>query len=192
MVLNTNALSQLHASEAAPSKANQLLKILDRAAPSKLCATLKTAGHLTKQLMFVRGQTFVRMSVPIHSTDATNQSAILGFYGNDLDVLAPASIASARLDKCVSVLVPKSAALKCKLPVLAADPVDLDPPETSEDQAGSQRLRFVFDAAEDTPVIALLPVVFAIPIGESIAGGFRLNIEPPQVVTLDMCPCEAA
>jgi hypothetical protein len=109
-----------------------------------------------------------------------------------LDVLAPASIDGARLNKCVSVLVPKSAALKYKLPVLAADLVDLDPPETSGDQAGSQRLRFVFDTAEDTPVIALLPAVFAAPIGESITGGFRLNTEPPQVVTLDMCPCEAA
>jgi hypothetical protein len=193
MVLDTNALSQLYASEAAPFKAKQLFKFLDKATPSKLCATLKTTGHLTKQLLlFVRGQTFVRMSVPIHSADATNQSAILGVYGNDLDVLAPASINGARLDKWVSVLVPKSAALKCKLPVLTADPVHLDPPETSGDQAGSQRLRFVFDTAEDTPVIALLPVVFAVPIGESIAGGVRLNTEPPQVVTMDMRPCEAA
>jgi hypothetical protein len=192
MVLDTNAISQLHASEAPPSKAKQLFKFLDKATPSELCATLKTTGHLTKQLLFVRGQTFVRMSVPIHSTDATNQSAILGVCGNDLDVLAPASIDGARLNNCVSVLVPKSAALKYKLPVLAADPVDLDPPETLGDQAGSQRLRFVFDTAEDSPVIALLPIVFAVPIGESIAGGFQLNTEPPQVVTLDMCPCEAA
>jgi hypothetical protein len=192
MVLDTSTLSQLYASEAALSKAKQLFKFLDKATPSELCATLKTTGHLTKQLLFVRGQTFVRMSVPIHSTDAANQSAILSVYGNDLDVLAPASIDGTRLDKCVSALVPKSAALKYKLPVLAAGPVDLDPPETSGDQAGSQRLRFVFDTAEDTPVIALLPVVFAVPIGESITGGFRLNTDPPQVVTPDMCSCEAA
>jgi hypothetical protein len=154
MVLDTNPLSQLCASEAAPSKAKELFKFLDKATSSELCATLKTTDHLTKQL-----QTFILMSVPIHSADATNQSAILGVHRNDLDVLVPASIDGPRLDKCVSVLVPKSAALKCKLPVLAADLVDLDPPETSGDQAGSQRLRFVFDTAEDTPVIALLPVV---------------------------------
>jgi hypothetical protein len=49
MVLDTNALSQLYASEAAPSKAKQLFKFLDEATPSELCATLKTTGHLTKQ-----------------------------------------------------------------------------------------------------------------------------------------------
>jgi hypothetical protein len=192
MIADPNALSQLYAAEAAVFKTAQLLKFLDKSTPNELCATLKTTGHLTKQILFVTGQTFTILSVPMHSTNATNHSAILGVHGNNLDLLAPAIIDGTRLDKCVSVLVPKSAAIKYNLPILAADPVDLDPPDTSGHQAGSQRLHFVFDTPEDAPVVALIPVIFAIPVGATIPAGIKLNAHPSQVVTAEMCPCEPA
>jgi hypothetical protein len=78
------------------------------------------------------------------------------------------------------VLVPKSAAIKHNLPILAADPVDLEPPETSEHQAGSQRLHFVFYTPEDAPVVALTPVIVAVPIDESIPAGVKLNATHPR------------
>jgi hypothetical protein len=162
--------------------------------PNKLRATLKTTGHLTKQIMFVKGHIFTRMSVPMHSTDAENQSTIIGVYGNDLDILAPAAIDGTRLGKCVLVLVPELAAIKLKLLTFAADPVHFEPPDTLEEQVGSQHLKFVFDKAEqDTPVIALLPVVFAMPIRKTTGTkGFQLNADLTQVVTAKMCPCKAA
>jgi hypothetical protein len=75
---------------------------------------------------------------------------------------------------------------------LAANPINLEPPETSEHQAGSQLLCFVFDTPEDAPAVALIPVIFAVPIGKSIPAGVKLNATPPQVVTAEMCRCEPA
>jgi hypothetical protein len=79
--------------------------------------------------------------------------------------LAPAAIEGELLSHSISVLVPKAVADKYNLPVLAADPLELEAPPPSQEGPGPARLNVMFTEPENAPVIAILPATFSVPVG---------------------------
>ena len=173
------------------SKALMLYKNLGKNTPAQVRSTLKVNANLSNQVLFITpgtaggGATVQVISFPLVTTDNTNQPLIIGIYGNDTDNLAPISIPGDRLFQSTSSLVAKIFADKYQLPVLAADPLNLDAPPGAD----PDRLHYVFTDPDFTPTIAGIPALFPVPIG----------IQPPVGWVLDTAvdipetdfPCEA-
>jgi hypothetical protein len=100
---------------------------------------------------------------------------LLGCYGEDAAILAPATISGDLLHQSFSTLISKAVALKCAMPVLEQDPLELDAPPPSNDSPGPARLHVEFNEPENSPVIVALPATFAVPLGISAPTNWRLN-----------------
>ena len=101
------------------------------------------------------------LSFPVLTADGNNQSRLIGTLGDDADNIAPIAIGGDRLHQSVSSIIPKIVATKHDLPALAEDPLGLDDPPG----ATADRLHYVFDDPERTPVIAGVPATFSVPDG---------------------------
>jgi hypothetical protein len=97
--------------------------------------------------------------------DKNNRPCLIGTFGNDTDNLAPTAIPGDLLHQSISTLVPTALATKYDLPVLAVDPLTLEPPPPSTAGAGPDRLHYIFTDPAFAPVIAVLPATFLVPIG---------------------------
>jgi hypothetical protein len=115
--------------------------------------TMKTNNTLTNQVMFATPENTVGViSFPILTTDTNNQPRLIGTYGNDTDNMAPTAIPGDLSHQSISALFPSALATKFDLPVLAADPLNLDPPPPAIVGAGPDRPHYVFTIPELTPV----------------------------------------
>lgn len=158
-------ISSLHPHK--PDNAMTLYSSMAKSTPADARSATKINPSLTTQLIFVaqasdgKGPTIQVLSFPMLSTDSTNQSRIIGSYGDDDNNLAPISIPGNLLRDSTSTLVPNIAVARYNLPALEADPLNLDAP----DEAEADRLHYVFEDPEYAPSIALIPLAFAVPRG---------------------------
>ncbi len=170
-----SSISSLFAPDA--SKALMLYKNLGKNTPAQVRSTLKVNTNLSNQVLFITqgtagGDATVQvLSFPLVTTDNNHQPLLIGIYGNDADNLAPISIPGDRLSQSTSSLVAKIFADKYQLPVLAADPLNLDPPAGAD----PDRLHYIFTHPDYTPTIAGVPALFAVPIGIQPPAGWVLN-----------------
>ena len=169
-------------------KATQLYKTLAKGTPSSVRNTLKMNSTLSNQLLFVTNGTIGVLTFPILTTDKNNRPCLIGTFGNDTDNLAPTAIPGDLLHQSISALVPTALATKYDLPVLAADPLTLEPPPPSTVGAGPDRLHYIFTDPTFAPVIAVLPATFSVPIG--ILAPLGWDFSTPEISEAAF-PCEA-
>jgi hypothetical protein len=171
------------------TKANQLYKFLAKGTPPMTRHVLKTNNTLTNQVMFVTpGNTIGVITFPILTTDTNNRPLLIGTYGNDVDNMAPTAISGDLLNQSFSALLPSALATKFDLPVLTADPLNLDPPPPATVGAGPDRLHHLFTDPELTPIIAAIPAIFSVPKGIKAPIGWVLS--SVEITEADF-PCDA-
>jgi hypothetical protein len=173
MKFTSNTISKLYDPDA--EKANQLFKALNKGTPNAVRTALKTNSNLTKQLLFVTNGTIGVMTYPTLTTDEVNNLRLIGSYGNEIDALAPAAIDRQLLGHSISVLVPKAVALKYNLPVLTADPLELEAPPPSQEGPGPARFHVMFNEPENAPVIAIMPATYSVPVGLTPPTSWKLS-----------------
>jgi hypothetical protein len=150
-----------------PDNAKILCSSMAKSTPADARSAIKVNQVLTNQLIFIapategKGPTIQALSFPMLSTDSSNQSRLIGSYGNDDNNLAPISIPGNRLRDSTSTLIAIIIAARYNLPALEADPLNLDAPEEAE----ADRFHYIFEDPAYGPSIAVIPIVFPVPRG---------------------------
>jgi hypothetical protein len=160
MNFDRNIISKLYAVD--PDKSLRLSRNLASNTPKVARNALRSTPGLTRQLLFVAEGKIGILSFPHLTADETNNLRLLGRYGDNAAILAPATISGDLLHQSFSTLIFKAVALKCAMPVLEQDPLELSAPPPSDDSPGPARLHVEFNEPENSPVIVALPATFAV------------------------------
>ena len=187
MLFDNNVISKLFDSDVA--KANQLYLALSRNTPKQASTALRINTNLTNQLLYVSNGKINVLSFPTVTTDAAFVLRVIGSHGDEVDNLTPVALQGQLLHQVFSTLVPTAVVNRFMLPVLAADPIMLEPPPPSEMGPGPGRLNVVFERPEDTPLIAAFSATYSLPVG--ITAPSQAKLDDPATLTTEDFPDEA-
>lgn len=118
-------------------------------------------SNLVRQFAAIHNDKILLLTRTIIHTDTKAVAA----WGDNTDLnCSPISYNPQQIQETFVSLISKAAADLFKIPVSAEDPVTMDPGNDA-DQPGPDRLNFPFATAEESPVIAVFPLILPIPSG---------------------------